>query len=254
MDSLVKRTVVVLLVALCAACRAQAGRPLVVDDADPLEQGLFESEAGIAYGRDSGSTHWDIPFGLTYGLVRDVEVGFAFGGQFERRKELSGAEHEDGLADLEIGAKWQFLKSCPLGARHALVPVVKFPTADEKKGLGSGKTDCDLTWVASRAVSGRASAHVNLGYSWIGGSDPDVGHGGMALDYQITEPLQWVGEVFAENELDGGADLLAVCNTGLRWAPVEDLTLDVAVGAKLCGEAPDIIATAGLTWVFGMGD
>ncbi len=123
---------------------ARAGRPLQIDDADPIEPGTFEFEAGVTYEGDSGSDHWDFPFGLTYGLVQDVEIGFSFGGQ------IAEATHrESGIGDLGIGAKWQFLESSAMGARHALVPSVKLPTADEEKGLGSGETDYDLTWVVS---------------------------------------------------------------------------------------------------------
>lgn len=248
---------VVLAGMLALSGSAQAGRPLAIDDADPAESGQFEFEAGAAYEHDSDCKHWDFPFGLTYGLVRSVEVGIGFGGQMEERTEL----HEDneteqcirehGIGDLVGGAKWQFMESCPLGARHALVPSVKFPTADDNTGQGSGKTDYDLTWIASRSIGEKAGVHLNLGYSWIGGPADDVLHYGVALDYEIMDAVQWVGEVFAEKELAGGEDTVAQYNTGFRWSPVESLTLDIAGGSKISGEAPDFTATTGLTWAFG---
>jgi hypothetical protein len=236
---------------------ALAGRPLAVDDADPVDVGQFEFEAGFTYAHDSDCKHWDVPCGLTYGAFRRIEVGIGFGGQFEERTELleyETTEHsvrEQGIGDLALGAKWQFLDTCPLGARHAIVPSVKFPTADDDKGLGSGKTDYDLTWIASRAIGDNTGVHLNLGYSWIGGSDDDAIHYGVALDCQVAETLQWVGEVYAEKALVSGADTAVQCNTGLRWNPTESLTLDIAVGAKLSGDAPDFTAAAGLTWTFG---
>ncbi len=242
---------VVFAVVLCVVSSSRAGRPLAIDDADPVEKGMFEFEAGLAYERDPGTTHWELPFGLTYGLVRNVEVGFAFCGQMERRKEFAGTMHESGIGDLEMGAKWLFLESCPLGAQHALVPGVKVPTADKDRGFGSEETDYDLTWVVSRKISERFGAHLNLGYNWVGGPDHDVVHGGMALDYQLVASVQWVGEVFAEDERASDAESVAACNTGLRWSPIETLTLDMAAGTKICGDAPDITATAGLTWAFG---
>ena len=165
---------------------AVAGRPLAVDDADPVDPGRFEFETGAAYEPDNGHKHWDLPFGLAYGLVPGVEVGVGFGCQFEKRTELlaeNGAEEcvrEHGIGDLGVGAKWQFMPSCPLGARHALVPSVKFPTADEDKGFGIG-----------------------------------------------------------------------LYNTGFRWNPGESLTVDLAGGSKITGDAPDFVATMGLTCTFG---
>lgn len=248
---------VVLTSMLIMSNSALAGRPLAIDDADPADPGQFEFEAGTAYEHDSKCKHWDLPFGLTYGLVPSVEMGVGFGGQFEERAEVlegTGAEttrNESGIGDLNVGAKWQFVEFCPLGARHALAASVKFPTSDEDTGLGSGETDCDLTWIASRSIGEKAGVHLNLGYSWIGGPDEDVPHCGAALDYQMLDAVQWVGEVFAEKELAGGEDTVAQYNTGFRWSPVEGLTLDIAGGSKISGDAPDFTATAGLTWAFG---
>ena len=236
---------------------ALAGRPLAIDDADPVDSGQFEFEAGAAYEHDADCKHWNFPFGLTYGLLPSVEVGAGFGGQFEERTESfedSDTEHcirEHGIGDLVIGAKWQFIEVCPLGARHALVPSVKLPTADDDRGLGSGKTDYDLTWIASRSICEKAGVHLNLGYSWIGRSDDDVRHYGVAMDYQIVNAVQWVGEVFTEKELAGGTETVVQYNTGFRWNPVESLTLDIAGGSKISGDAPDFTGTVGLTWAFG---
>lgn len=242
-----------------AAWAAYAGRPLAIDDADPVDPGQFEFEAGAGYVRDADCDHWDFPLGLTYGLVPGVEAGFGFGGQFEERTEVlyeSGTEDtvtESGFGDLVVGAKWQAIQSCPLGARHALVPSVKFPTADDEKGLGSGETDYDLTWIASWALGEKAGAHVNVGYSWIGGPDDDVVHYGGALDYQILDTVQWVGEIFAERETAGGADTVAQYDLGLRYSAAKDLTFDLAAGSRISDTGPDFTATAGLTWAFGFG-
>ncbi len=250
----------ILALSLMTAGAAFAARPLTIDDADPVDTGRFEIEAGAVYGGDSDCDHWDFPVGLGYGVLPGLAVGVGFGGQFEERDEAleSGAKkrhRESGVGDLVINAKWQFLEECPLGARHALVPSVKFPTADEDKGLGSGETDYDLMWAASRAFGEKAGVHVNAGYSWIGEPDDekvhDVVHYGVALDYQLTDAVQWVGEVFAEKELTDGADTVVQYNTGFRWDVVEDLVLDVAGGSKIEGDAPDFTATAGLKWTFG---
>lgn len=238
-------------------CDAMAGRPLSVDDADPAEAGLVEVEVGAAYERGAGCTHWDMPLGVAYGLVPNVEIGMGFGGQMEEREEVvegSGcdrADHEHGVGDLEVGAKWQFLRDGPMAVRHAIIPTVKFPTADDDRELGSGKTDYDLTWASSVNLSGMAGAHLNVGYTWVGGVARDIVHYGLAVDCAVTEAVQWVGEVYAEKERSGGAGTVVQCAVGVRWAAVEGLTLDAAAGAGLDGDAPDFSATVGLTWALG---
>ena len=256
-----RRIAIAIVGVWCAAGGAWAGRPLAIDDADPADPGVFEFDAGVGYVRDADFHHWDFPVGLAYGLLTNLEVSLGFGGHFEERLEALDEEgreenvKEDGIGDLVIGAKWQFLGESSWLPRQALAAAVKFPTADEDKGLGSGKTDYDLTWVASKSLSDKLGAHINAGYSWIGQPDGedvnDVVHYGLALDYQITDTLQWVGEVFAEKELGDGPDTVVLYNIGFRWSPLDDLTLDVAAGSRLRGDAEDFAATAGLTWAFG---
>jgi hypothetical protein len=193
---------------------------------------------------------------VAWGVGRGVEVGFGFGGQFEERTErledgmTETCTREHGIGDLTGGAKWQITESCPFGARHALAPSVKIPTADNDKGLGSGEADADFTWIASRSVGERAGVHLNFGYAWIGGPDDDAVHYGVSFDYQVAEDWQWVGELFAEKELASGADLIAQYGTGVRWTPTDSLTLDLAAGSGISGGASDFTATAGLTWTF----
>lgn len=63
--------------------------------------------------------------------------------------------------------------------------------------------------------------------------------------------MQWVGEVFAEEELAGGTETVVQYNTGFRWNPIESVTVDLAGRSKITGDATDFTATAGLTWAFG---
>lgn len=239
-----------------------AGRPLSVDDADPVDKGRFEFEAGGAFFHDSACDHWDTPLGLTYGVLENLEAGVGFGGQFEERSEVLGEgrgtrhTHENGIGDLTLGTKWRFLGETAWCPRQALVPSVKFPTADEDDGLGSGETDYDLTWIASKALTDLVGAHLNVGYSFIGepsGEDfGDVVHYGVALDYRVADTLQWVGEVFAEKELENGGATAVQYNTGFRYGLSDAVTIDVAAGSRICGDGtPDFTATAGLTWAFG---
>lgn len=246
---------------LCTAEVSLAARPLIIDDADPLEFKQFKVEGGAYYAKDSGCKHRDFPFGVAAGVFHGLEIGAGFGGQFEERTEIeehSGEEcttSESGIGDLTLVAKWRFLGESPWLPRQAIVPTVKFPTSDKDKGLGSGKTDYDLTWIASKSLGKKMGVHINVGYAWLGEpTDEEVGdilHYGVALDYRIINPLQWVGEVYTDKELRSGTDNVVMFNTGLRWNPVDTLVVDCAAGSRLSGDAPDFTAMAGLTWEFG---
>lgn len=242
---------------LAPAGAGLAGRPLTIDDAEPIEPMQLQFEAGICYWRDPGCDHLDAPLGLTCGLVPGLEVGIGFGGQFEERTEIEEETvRENSVGDLSLGAKWKVLDEDGWLPAQALAPAVKFPTADRDKDLGTGKADYDLSWIASKSLSDEAALHVNLGYTWIGSPDDehlgDLLHYGIAGDYLLLPELQWVGEIFSSNELKRGVAAVWMGNTGLRWEAAEGLTLDAAAGTVIHGDAPDLTATAGLTWVFGL--
>lgn len=255
---------VLAVAAALAASGVFAARPLIIDDADPLEFKNFKIEGGGWYEKDSGCKHWDIPLAVGCGIIPGVELGAGFGGQFEERTEIDAASGnestctENGIGDLTINIKWLFCKEMTWLPRQALVPAVKFPTSDKDKGLGSGKVDYDLTWIASKSFCEKIGGHVNVGYSWLGepaGEDVgDVFHYGLALDYKIIDPLQWVGEVYAEDELRRGINTVVMFNTGLRYSILDSLVADIAAGSRLAGDAPDFTATAGLTWTFGCAE
>jgi len=238
-----------------------AARPLIIDDADPLDLRQCKIEGGAWYEKEASCKHWDWPIGLGYGLIPSVEIGLGLGGQLEERTEIdekSGQEctsNANGMGDLILNTKWQFLEETKWVPRQAIIPAVKFPAANKDTGLGSGKFDYDVTWIASKSFTEKTGGHLNVGYSFIGepeGEDVgDIIHYGVALDYKITDPLQWVGEIYAEKELMSGTDHIIMFNTGLRWNPINGLTFDVAAGSHISSVGPDLTATAGLTWEFG---
>jgi len=233
-----------------------AARPLAVDDAGVVDVGQFEFEIGAAFVHDSDCDALELPVGLTVGVLPNIAVGIGFGGQFEERSHIAGKDHESGLGDLVVGAKWAFFSETNGLPAQAFSFSVKFPTADDDKGLGSGKIDYDLTWIASKMLTETVGFHVNAGYTWVGEPDGeevgDIVHYGAAVDVQLNEAVQWVGEVFAERELQGGAQTVVQYNTGFRWGASDALTLDVSAGSSLYGDdAPDFTATIGLTWAFG---
>ena len=251
---------ILITVILSTAAVSFAARPLIIDDADPLDTGNGKIEAGGWYEKDGSCHNWDWPIGLGYGLVPSLEMNLGLGGTFQQMTEIddNGVEcinSENGMGDLTLNTKWQFLEETTWIPRQAIVPVVKFPTADKDTGLGNGKIDYDVTWVASKSLCEKMGAHVNVGYSFIGKSsdedDGDILHYGVALDYKIMDPLQWVGEIYMKKELMSGTEQTVMFNTGLRWILIDGLTLDAAGGSHISSAGPDLTATAGLTWEFG---
>ncbi len=253
-----KRCVALSAALTLLALPAGAGRPLNIDDAGTIGHKNIQLEAGVGYAGDSDCDHLDLPLVLTYGLLSRLDVGVGFGGQFEERIEAAGGRvTESDIGDLVAGAKWNALEEKGWWPAQTLAPAVKFPTASRGKDMGSGETDYDLTYVASKSLGEKAGAHLNAGYSWIGDSDDEDAdneiHYGAALDFQLLETVQLVGEMFAVRPDASGAETTVFWNAGLRWDVLENLTLDAAAGTRISGDgSEDWIATAGLTWVMGL--
>jgi hypothetical protein len=246
-----------MLLAVVIPLSVRAGRPLTVDDAEPVAPGQFELEAGVLYEDNSGVHHYETPFSLAYGLVPTLEVGLGFGGQIEQREELQDAwSTEAGLGDLTLGAKWNPLSEEKYWASQALSFAVKLPTAEHHRDFGSGRTDYDLTYIASITISGRFSAHLNAGYTWTGDYDSetldDILHGGGAVGFQATGKLELVAELYADVPVDDASASSLVLDGGLRWNAFDDLVLDAAMGAGLHGDAPHWQAAIGFNWTFGL--
>jgi hypothetical protein len=244
-----KTTLLAALIALIASS-AWAARPLVVDDVAPVETGRFQLEAGANYVKDAPTHHFDLPLTLSYGLVKDLQVGVGSGGQFERREaETSGREAAGSFCDVVFASKWNPISQEPHGVALALAGGVKIPTAGCKHGFGNNRVDTDLTLIATRRWSERWGTHLNVGHTWIG-TDVDMVHYGVAADLSLTAKLTLVAEVFANTPLNDGTGTSVLCNCGLRCACHADFTLDTAVGTCLCGNEPDLMVTVGFTWLF----
>ncbi len=243
--------------AISGGAAAYATLPLVTDEADTQDPGTVQIEAGASYEADSSCDHYDIPITLTYGVMPRVDVAVGLGEQFESRENDDGQkERVHGIDDLNVGMKWMFFEESTCLPRQTIAPSVKFPTADDGDDLGSGKTDYDLTWKASKTLGKDIGLHVNAGYTWVGHrSDEDVGdvvHWGVAVDYRLLDSLQGIGEIFGEEDMKERETTWRY-NLGLRWDATDSLRLVAAGGSKLSGDVPDFTATAGVIWVLGTG-
>lgn len=243
----------------CGIPSTFGGRPLTVDDAEPVAQRQFEFEAGLGYVGDHNSTHYDFPFGLAYGVLPRCELGIGFGGQMEER-DIALAEEDafTDIGDLTLSSKVKVLTEERCWADHSIAFTLKLPTASYRKGMGTGRVDYDLMWIMSKAISEKWNVHVNAGHTWMGDQQDepfdDVVHYGVAADYQLSKQVQLVAEIFADTPLPHGCDTEAAVNGGMRWQIRDSLTLDAAVGTGILNAPGRITGTLGLTWSFGFKD
>jgi outer membrane scaffolding protein for murein synthesis (MipA/OmpV family) len=123
--------------------------------------------------------------------------------------EAAGRRTESGLGDVVASAAYGVLSGREVPFQLDLTGKVKFGTADEARGLGTGKNDYALQLDAYQAY-GRLTPFATLGYRWYG--DPegfdliDVYYGSLGLSYRIS-PSASAGLAYdARNRIvEGGA-------------------------------------------------
>jgi outer membrane protein OmpA-like peptidoglycan-associated protein len=115
---------------------------------------------------------------------------------------LTSPGWQTGFGDVQIGGKYKFLddyRSDSVGL--AAKAYVKFGTADETKGLGTGKTSYGADLILSKNLNHSADIHASLGYEI--NSDPDLLNIGDAFKWGIGFNAPACGKVQFQAELVG---------------------------------------------------
>jgi outer membrane protein OmpA-like peptidoglycan-associated protein len=97
---------------------------------------------------------------------------------------LTSPGWQTGVGDIKLGAKYKFMDDY-LGdsVGLALKGVVKLPTADEAKGLGTGKVSGAADLILSKSLNRNADIHASIGYEI--NSDPDLVKIGNAFKWGV---------------------------------------------------------------------
>ena len=239
-----------------------AGRPIQIEDAYPIERRAFEIQAApLRLERAAGGIyHWGIEPELAFGILprTQLEVGFPLA-----YVDAGTAGRTTGLAGIEVAALHNLNVETSIPAlaiaASALLPV---------GGLGPEDAWFSAKGILTRTLSW-ARFHVNGEYTF--GSRPDAGSGetngveelsrwmaGVAVDR--TFPLSSMlltAEVFAREPLSAAApneDEKLEWNSGVgvryqlepRWA------LDGGVGRRLTGDDQAWYVTFGGAYALGL--
>lgn len=253
-----RRSVPCLITALAAVVTlghipaAQAGRPLTIDDANPVPRHVFQIESGLGFATSGSTEHWDVPVALTYGVLSNFAIGVGCGGQYETSDadQTSGIGREiSDVKDLTLGGKFRFVDESKNLPALAAAGTIKFALSDSDDGLGTGFNDYDLTLLATKHL-GKTAFDANVGFTYrAGDSTANELHFGVAVRQPLNDRLTVVGEIFAVQPLSGD-DISAAVAAGLQFKAWDNFVIDGAIGAGLTDVAPDFFARIGFTLRF----
>jgi hypothetical protein len=237
-----------------------SAHPLITDDAGTQGVGNFQFEVNGQYDSDketvSGITvkseGWQVGSTLSYGIIETVDLVLTLNYLWGNAKEDEFTVYdENGISDTVFEVKWRFFENDGLGL--ALKPGIVFPTGDDDKGLGAGKTGYHLYFIASQEIAPWAF-HLNIGY--IGNEnkldeEKDLWHVSLATTYDVVENLKIVGNIGVEKNSDMAAENdPAFLLGGVIYKVTENFDIDLGVKFGLTSSETDMSVMAGTSFRF----
>jgi hypothetical protein len=236
--------------ALFLSAPLEAAPPLFSDDVPTAEKGTFELYTGFLYTSDGGVPRRQITaLELDYGVSDRQEISFEL-------PYLSQQGH-DGLGDVVVGTKYDFVQKSSRLPGIALVFELKLPTASVSRGLGSGAFDYEFGLPVEKTW-GPYTALGNIGYTIIGQPKSgervrNVWFASFVQKYQVTEKTTVLGEVYFNTSEDSGQPNQLAANIGFERELAHDFTFQAAIGKSLREGGrggPDLRVYVGIHWGF----
>ena len=226
-------------------------RPVVTEDAYPVERYAFELLAPYRYEAEAGGArlHTAVPE-AAYGVARNAQVGL----KVPLAAVDDGAGTDWGLAGLRLFGLYNFNTESHSVPALSLRADASFPVGS----LAGEGTRFSLKAIATRSW-GRMRVHLNAAGGF--GSEDALSvaeplsrwSGSLAVDRTFfRSSMLLVGEV-AVSQPTQGAPAAVNASFGGRWQWTPTLVLDAGVARRLrSGTGPDIALTVGLSHAFAI--
>ena len=238
---------------LSVASTIHAAYPLVVDDAAIVPLGETELVTYYEGSFGSGERLHTFPVEITHGIHSRLEVGIGFGLQI--LDDRDAGDRERGVLDTALAVKAIILEQSdelPFSLTSEL--AVSMPTGSERRGLGSGSFDLGINFAATREWE-HTALDLNAGYFFaehLRGrrADGDEWFLGAALRHMATDAVETFIEITVELPVGSSSGAVTTVRVGANWEIVDNLFLGVGGGPSFGTDSPDMVVTAGTTWVF----
>ena len=245
---------VLILFGFATRCFSQAGPPYQTDDPDPVplhhfEAYVFELSDGTPAGTGLVGPSFEINWGAAPNLQLHLVIPFV-------TALRPGETAQHGIGDVEIGAKYRFVKETSRMPEIGVFPFVELPAGDASRGLGVGTTWYRFpVWIKKSVGSwntygGGGEVVVNAdgfkNYSFASG----------LLQRKITDRLTLGGEVIghgAETPDPDEVGRAVIADFGGFYSVTPGFQLLFAVGHSIAWH-PETYTYFALYWTWGKDD
>lgn len=239
---------------MCITTAAFAAHPLITDDTGTQGRGKFQLEVNGSYSRDSadGVVIKEAELGptLSYGVTDTLDLVVGVPYVWVSVKADGETIRENGIADMDVSLKWRFHER--EGFSLAIKPGITLPSGSEEKGLGSGKVNCSLFFIATKELK-PFTFHLNLGYIRNQNDYEErknLLHASLAAEMGVSEKLRVVVNGGIEQNTDRDAPDPAFVLAGLIYSVAGNFEVDAGMKFGLNRAEADYQLLAGITYRF----
>ena len=231
---------------------ATPNRPGVANPADVTQKGVLEIEYGWdrAFRSHAFKTLTDATGLIRFGLTGDFELHL---GMVNYVSQLSDNPEgrRSGVGDTSPGFKYRLTEESGVWPTLSFAYDIKVPTASKRKGLGSGRVDHNLTFLASKEKLLGLDWDFNYVLGWIGKEGKksfDDSHL-LALDFSrpLFGPVGISGEIYGSPQVNRKTPGIISTDWALTYTVTPRVILDAGVDIGLNSAARDITYFAGVT-------
>jgi hypothetical protein len=219
--------------------QANPNRPTVANPADITQYGVLEVEYG-----------YDHVMGLQQERENNLDGLFKFAAtcNLEIRWNTNTIQSQTidgttqtGFGDNALGFQYRFVHQSKFVPAMAISYLLEFPSASVQKGLGTGKYDHELRFLASKDILGVHfdfnAAYQFFGKPSAGGTDQNA-QMNLAFSHPLYKKLQFTGEFYGNMQFNNGAPAFADGLWALTVAVTPRLVLDSGIDHALTSAAP----------------
>lgn len=221
-----------LLLAVLYSGSVIAGPPFITDDPEPVDYQAWEVNYGATYLRAGRVSNGSLPsIDINYGILPGVQLHV----QPQLAYARGSRNHAAGIGDTEVGVKYR-LTAATEDKRVwmvAIYPMLEIPTGSSGRNLGAGSHSLFLPLWA-QTTRGNWTIFGGGGFRRVVSSEARNSRaGGVTVLYQVSERLQFGGEIFGETRTTEDGRASSSINLGGVFKLAPSLSLLFSAGRGL---------------------
>jgi Putative MetA-pathway of phenol degradation len=215
--------------------RANPNRPTVADPADITEYGVLEIEYGWNHAWLSQQAR-ENDFGalLKFAALCDLEIRWS-------PDTLVSQGGQTGFGDNWIGAQYRFHHQSRRVPSMAASYIVKIPSASASRGLGTGRVDQQIKFLASKDLG---ATHFDFNASALvigrpaGGGRDTAAEIDLSFSHPVWNNLGLTGEIYGDTRLNEAVPGYTATLWALTYTLTPRLVVDAGINADVTPNGP----------------